>query len=98
MLIKLYKDNKCLRNAHSADHKTQADKRSAKIEIGIHFGLLGVFLLYFKDIFATFLHCNGKWDSSGDQHGLCIQAVCMGVKSVIHTYGPHIRVSKMIPT
>jgi len=42
-LIKLYE---CLQNARSAD-KTQANERNAKIDIVIHFGLSGVYLLFF---------------------------------------------------
>jgi len=54
MPLKLYEDNERLRNACSASYKTEANKWNAKIEIGINFGLSGVYLLCFKDIFATF--------------------------------------------
>ena len=91
-LIKLYEGNGYLWNACSADYKTQVKNRNAKIKIRIHFGLSGVYLLCFKDIFATVLHYSDTWDSLGDQHGPYIYGRmygCQKVSSVhmVHIYG-----------
>ena len=49
VLITLYQNAECLWNSRSADYKSQT-KKQAKIEIGNHFGLSGV---YFFDRGST---------------------------------------------
>jgi len=44
-LIKLYEGNECLWNPRCSDYKSQSKKRMAKVDIGNHFGLSGVYLM-----------------------------------------------------
>jgi len=46
-LIKLYEGNECLWNpqCRPSDYKSQLKKRMAKVDIGNHFGLSGVYLM-----------------------------------------------------
>ena len=41
MLISLYQQKECLWNSRSADYKNIQKKKSAKVEIGKHFGMSG---------------------------------------------------------
>ena len=44
-LIELYKEKCCLWNVKSSEYKNVAKKKVAKMEIGQHFGLTGMFFI-----------------------------------------------------
>jgi len=53
-LIKLYECNECIWNVRSADYKTQADKRTAKIELGYILDCLLCICCVFKTYLLLF--------------------------------------------
>jgi len=64
MLIKLHEDHECLQNAVIT--KLKQRRGMQKLKLGYILDCW-VYLLCFKDIYATSLHCNYIWVSSSDQ-------------------------------